>query len=70
LELITKTRAWARGNSVINPPPELSLYSKCKEFHCLPDAGGWYDQSHHVCKTFSIISAIEAEEQAKKNKKK
>jgi len=55
---------------VINPPPELSLYSKCKEFHCLPDAGGWYDQSHHVCKTFSIISAIEAEEQAKKNKKK
>jgi hypothetical protein len=39
----------------------------------LPDSGGWYDQSHHVCETFSIISSIESEvqaEQAKKNKKK
>jgi len=70
LELITKTRAWARGHRVINPPPELSLYVRCKNFSCLPDSGGWYDQSPHVCTTFSLIYLIESEEEAKKNKSK
>jgi len=68
--LVTKTRAWARGGQILNPPPELSLYVRCREFNCLPDAGGWYDQSPYVCTVFSLIKSIEAEEENKKSKKK
>jgi hypothetical protein len=67
---MTKTRAWANGHSVANPPPELSLYSMCKEFHCLPDSGGWNDQDPQICASFKLISGIVAEEENKRAKKK
>jgi hypothetical protein len=42
----------------------------CKEFNCLPDSGGWYDQSPDICEKFEIITKIISEEESKKNKKK
>jgi hypothetical protein len=41
----------------------------CKEFHCLPNFGGWYDQDPYTCAVFSIIHNIVAEEENKKAKK-
>ena len=70
ITLISKVRAWAKGNKVLNCPPELSVYAMCKEFNCLPDSGGWYDQNPYVCEIFGIISQIVAEEENKKHKKK
>jgi hypothetical protein len=70
LELNTKARAWAKGNPVLSPPPELSLFSMCKEFNCLPYSGGWYDQDPEICAAFQLISGIIAEEENKKAKKK
>jgi hypothetical protein len=68
-KLISQVRAWAKGNPVISPLPELSLFATCKANNCLPDAGGWYDQSPEVCEMFTIFNSIVSEEEAKKNKK-
>ena len=64
------TRAWARGNKIVNPPSELSLFIMCKEFQCLPYSGGWYDQDPDICKAFALISNVISEEESKKAKKK
>jgi len=42
----------------------------CKEFNCLPVAGGWLDQDPFICATFRLMSNIVAEEENKRNKKK
>lgn len=62
---------------MFNPMPELLLFMACKDFNCLPNAGGWYDQSPEVCESFMIIqNAVneeknaEIEKQNRKNKRK
>jgi hypothetical protein len=45
----------------------------CKEFGCLPNAGGWYDQDPEICTAFEIISNVISEvehDKAKQAKKK
>jgi len=69
IELTTKTRAWARGQKILNPPPELVLYINCKNWNCLPDKGGWYDQNPYVCDIFSFIDDIVSQEESKRAKK-
>ncbi len=73
VDLVSQTKAWAKGRQIHNPKPELLLYIACKKFHCLPNAGGWYDQSTEVCENFMIIgNAIEEakhEENRRNNKK-
>ena len=66
---MTQTRAWAKGQKIMNPPPMLSLYVMCEKFRCLPDSGGFYDQSPEVCEKFQIINGIINEEEERKNKK-
>lgn len=67
-------RDWAKGFQVINPPPSLSLFIMCKEFQCLPNTGGWYDQDPDICTAFEVISNVISEvehdkaKQAKKRK--
>jgi hypothetical protein len=70
LELRTTARAWARGNQIVDPPSELSLFIACKEFQCLPHSGGWYDQDPDICQAFMLISGVISEEESKKAKKK
>ena len=47
----------------------LSLFAMCDRFHCLPNKGGWYDQSPEICRGFSIIHSIVSDEENKRNKK-
>jgi len=53
----------------------LSLYSLCKEFNILPNAGGLYEQSPEVVFYFSVIAgevnkveSEKAKEMERKNK--
>jgi hypothetical protein len=70
LELKTTARAWARGNQIVDPPSELSLFIMCREFNCLPYSGGWYDQDPDICNSFSVIYNVISEEENKKAKNK
>jgi len=63
---VTKARAWARGQQILNPPPELLLYISCKNWGVFPDEGGWYDQNPYVCEVFGFIDNIVAEEENRK----
>jgi hypothetical protein len=49
--------------------PELLLYIQCDKFHCLPNAGGWYDQKPELCDAFTVIMGIISDEENKKTKK-
>ena len=45
------------------PKPVLTLYTLCKEFKVLPEAGGLYDQDPELISNFSIIAEeLHAEE--------
>jgi len=33
----------------------LAIYVDCKEWNCLPNAGGWYDQDPEICESFTVI---------------
>jgi hypothetical protein len=50
----------------LNPPPELLLYIRCKNWGILPDSGGWYDQNPYVCEVFGMVDNIVAEEENRK----
>lgn len=52
--------------TVPEPPPELLLYINCEKFQCLPEFGGWYEQSPEICFAFSLITSIINEEEGKK----
>jgi len=34
----------------------LAIYVKCKEWHCLPNIGGYFDQDPDLMDSFDIIS--------------
>lgn len=61
-------RSWAKGNTILSPPPELLLYINCERFNVLPDSGGWYDQTPEVCFAFSLIGSIIEEEKVRREK--
>ena len=51
-----QARIIARGSKVTNPESILVTFLKCKEFNCLPNAGGLLDQDPTILDLFGIIS--------------
>lgn len=51
----------AKGLKIKGPLAEVRLYNICKDFNCLPEAGGWYDQDPEICWAFNEISSAISE---------
>lgn len=51
-----------RGGSFSNE--YLKIYCMCKEFHCLPYEGGYFDQPAKWIEAFSLIQSVIGEYKA------
>jgi hypothetical protein len=56
-----------RGGSFSNE--YLKIYCMCKEFHCLPYEGGYFDQPAKWIEAFELIQSVIGEYKAAEAKK-
>lgn len=64
----SQARQLGSGKPVSDPDPIVLLYTRCKEFNCLPDSGGYLDQDPEILFYFNQIQSTIADEEVKQSK--